>query len=360
MILFFKKISLRILTALILVSVLLPLSFVSPVGASAPTAISDTMTRQQTSTLSSHVIVFTESASSQFTAGSTIAFDFGTPGFTLAVGVAADFSFNDGTARTIINAGSGTPTCTAGVNNVTVTTNNGTGVLTVTACSTYTAQAAGSTITFKAGTAAGGTNRLTNPSGTGSKKVAITGTGGFVDVGSFAVPILSPDQVTVTATIDPSITSSLSPTTCPMNATLTSSTTGFCAVTNTVNTNAGTGYTSTVIDYDATNPGKLCSPSVGTCTNSIPASNTTVAQGTSAYGVNTSKSGETVTNTTPSCANNNNQNVTSITGTAKQYSHSTGPVTNDAPILCYEATISGAQAAGAYTEVSTHITTGNF
>lgn len=353
----FRKISRQILTALVLALVIFPIfNQVANVDASAPTVISDTMTRQQVSTLSSHSIVFTESASSQFTAGSTITYDFGTPGFTLAAATTADVTFNDGIARTVVAAGTA-PTCTAGANNVTVTTNTGTGVITITACASYTAQAAGSIITFKIGTAAAGTNRLTNPATNGSKKITIAGTSGFVDVGSFAVPILTLDQVTTTATVDPSITSTLSATSCSFG-TLSTAATAFCPITNTVNTNATAGYTASVADLDATNPGKLCSPSVATCTNSIPAA-TTLTYGTSGFGVRTSVAAQTVTNA-GACANDTGQAATTLTNIYKQYSSSAGPVANDAPILCYKASLGATQAAGLYTEVSTLITTGNF
>lgn len=355
---FFKKISIKFLAALILVSVLFPFSFLTQAGASSPTGLSDTMTRQQVSTLSSHTVVFTMSGSSQFTAGSTIVLDYGTAGFTLAAATTADVSFNDGTTRTVVAAGAA-PACSAGVNNVTVTTVVATGVITITACSTYTASALGATVTFKIGTSVGGgTNKLTNPSSNGSKKIALTGTGGYVDsASSFAVPILTLDQVTVSATVDPSITSSLSATSCTFNP-LSVSATAFCPITNSIATNSANGFTASVADLAATHAGDLCSPSVGTCTNNIPGAST-LTIGTSGFGVRTSQSGQTVTNA-GICGNDSAVAATILSNTYQQYANATSGPVSATPILCYKADLSATQAAGTYYEVSTHITTGNF
>jgi len=70
-----------------------------------------------------------------------------------------DFSFNDGTARTVVAVGAA-PVCTAGSNNVDVTTNQTNRTLTVTACSSYNASSPGAIIAF----GIGNTNKITNPS----------------------------------------------------------------------------------------------------------------------------------------------------------------------------------------------------
>ncbi len=346
---FFKKILVQISAALVLVSVIFPF-FTEPTNAASLTALSDTMTRQQVSVASDHVIKFT--TPSGVAAAGTITIDFNTAGFTTGSTAFGDVDFTHGPTTGAETNVTLAATCTTTTWGAAFAAN----VLTLTSC-TGTVTAGDKVIITIGKQAAGGVNQITNPGSIGSKKIAITA--GAADSGSLAVPILSPDQVTVTAAVDPSITSSLSPTTCPMNATLQNGTTNFCLVTNTVSTNATSGYTASVADLDPTNPGKLCSPSPATCTNNIPASNTTITYGTSGFGVRTSVAGQTVTNA-GACGNDTAQAITSLTGTYKQYSSSVGPISGDTPGLCYKATISGSQAAGSYSEVSTHITTGNF
>lgn len=100
------------------------------------------------------------SAGNAFAANQTVVFTW-PAGFVFpsdGTWTTGDFSFNDGTARTVVDVGS-TPVCTAGSNNVDVTTNQTSRILTVTACSSYNASAAGAIITFGIGS----TNKITNP-----------------------------------------------------------------------------------------------------------------------------------------------------------------------------------------------------
>lgn len=352
----FRKLSALILTLTLFVFLFGP---VSSANATNPSNISDTMTRQKTSTASSHTVVFTMSGSVTFDASDTITYDYGTAGFTLAAATTSDVSFNDGTARTVVAAGT-SPACSAGANNVTVTTNTGTGLITVTACSGFTSSAGGATVTFKIGTAVGGgTDRLTNPGSNGSKTLTLAGSYGDAST-NFAVPILTDDQVVVSATVDPTITSTLSANTCSLG-TLSSGAVNFCSYTNTVTTNAGGGYASTIIDLSGTSAGKLCSPSVGTCTNDIgvAAGDNDVDQGSEEYGVGTSKASQTITQYS-TCANNNPQPAKAISTSAQQYANAAGPVSSDVTTLCHAASITGTTPSGNYTATVTHITTGTF
>jgi hypothetical protein len=319
------------------------------------------MSRQKVNTLSNHEIAFTLATAWAATETLTLTFPapagaagFDTSALLNSAPLDYDISWN-GSNKTIVAAGS----CAA--NSIEITSIvNATGVITFTLCSGSTASGGTDPIIIKIGTNASlpsaGTNQIKNPTSTpGSYKIAIGGT--HADSGSLAVPILSNDQVTVTATVDPSITSSLSATSCSLG-TLTTAITGFCPITNTVDTNATSGYTASVADIDATTLGKLCSPSVVTCTNSIAAA-TTITHGTSGFGVRTNIAAQTVTNA-GACADDTGQASTALTSTFKSYGSAAGPAASSASILCYKAAISATQAAGSYTNVSTHLTTGNF
>lgn len=181
--------------------------FNAKANATIVVATSDIMTRHKLSTISSHTLSVDMSAAQTLVAGETIIFQFkdlpsaGTWTFPLNTAwTTSDFTFNDGTARTVVTVGEA-PTCTEGVNNVSVTADVTNKKLTVTACPTYTPSGAGAISTLTIGVAAGGTDRITNPGTAGRYEIWVTGT--FGDSQSEAeVPILADDQVSVTATVD--------------------------------------------------------------------------------------------------------------------------------------------------------------
>ncbi len=173
------------------------------VQASVSTNEQDAMTRQKISVTSQHILSFTMAAGTSFAASETMIFTWPS-GFTFptnATWVTGDFAFNDGTARTITSVGA-SPTCTAGVNNVSVTADQTNRKLTVTACSTYTTSSTGAGVTF---TVNAGTGSITNPSSASSAstqyEIAVSGTYGDSAFG-IDVPILDDDQVSVTASVD--------------------------------------------------------------------------------------------------------------------------------------------------------------
>lgn len=175
--------------------------------AASLSALSDVMTRVKKSEASSHDISFTLSGSNTFAAGESITVDFHEDDSDFSVAgsssIAADFDFNDGTERTIVNVGVGSPSCSDGANNVAVGINDTTGVVTFQACTGYTASGSGATVNIEYGTAASGTNRVTNPGTAGTYVIDIDET---TDDGSkIAAAILDDDQVVVSTTIDPYI-----------------------------------------------------------------------------------------------------------------------------------------------------------
>lgn len=207
--------------------------------------------------------------------------------------------------------------------------------------------------------ASGGANQITNPGSTGSKSIPLTA--GSSDTGTLAVPILTDDQVTVSATVDPSITSSLSSTTCNLG-TLSVSAISFCSYTNTVNTNASSGYVSTIVEN-----GNLCSPSVAVCTNDIDDSaGGTVDEGSEEYGVSSNDTTGTqdIVDSTGCDDSGTSEAATSITTTPQVYADSgdgdSGPVSNRITTICHSASVAGTTPAGSYSHIVTHITTGTF
>lgn len=360
-----------LLIALVIVIAVYPL-FSKPLFSASLTAMSDTMSRQDNSTLSSHDILFTMSNS--FATTNTIAFDFGEDNSRFVVDnsgwVVGDFDFNDGTERVIYGvtqATSPTDACSGsvGVNDVGVEVDTDDGIITVRGCGSMTASGGTPTINFEIGSAAAGpgTNRITNPSGTGSFPISITET---TDSGTLAVPILSDDQVVVSATVDPTITSTLSSNACNL-ATLTSSAINTCNYTNTVTTNASSGYVARLLDLSSVTAGKLCSPSAAVCTNDINRTTGNVDLGSEEYGVATDRSAQDLADygtgagecTTP----DNPQEATALSSdqvTAQSYGSSSGPVSAEVSRLCHAASITGTTPAGSYTGTVTHITTGTF
>jgi len=318
------------------------------------TAVSDTMSRLKVSENSNHEISFVTPTG--VAAGQKIKVTFSA---NFASGLNSvdylDMDLEDDGADLTLAGTCTTTTWGAVVDTRTVTFTSCTGAI-----------VASSVVKVKIGTNADaptvGDTQIVNPSGAGSNTISIaTTTSGDVniDTGALAVPIMTEDQVTVSATVDPSITSSLSASTCSLG-TLTSTSTGFCSYTNTVNTNASSGYVATLLSADTT--GRLCSPSPGTCTNNIPVEggDNVITQGTSEYGAGTSRATQTLA-TYVTCADNNNQPATALSDTAaKQYASATGPVSSHVTTVCHAATIAGSQASGNYSHTVTSITTGTF
>lgn len=193
-----------------------------------------------------------------------------------------------------------------------------------------------------------GTNQITNPSAAATYVVDIGGT--FGDSGSYAVDIVSDDQIQITASVDPTLDVIFSSNTCALG-TLTSTTIETCNYDITVSTNATNGYEATIVeDGDLRN-----------ATDSIADAGGTVTAGTEGYGVGTSKAGQTITqNTACTDGAGGSQVGSSLTGTEQQFANATGPVSSDATTMCHLATVSGATPAGSYSQTATIIVTASY
>ncbi len=200
----------------------------------------------------------------------------------------------------------------------------------------------------------GSTAKLGTPAAGNDLKVTITTNNGSSDVdsGTYAVSIISDDQVVVSAVVD--VTLSVSLNTNSINlGTLSTSNVNQGGVTSTVSTSAAGGYIS-LAKYGAT----LTSGS-----DTIPdTTGGTIVAGTSEFGASSSDSGNTIGVWSPAACSTTatTSNATALSTTFKAFASNTVAVTNEATTLCFLASTSATQAPGTYTSTSTLVTTARF
>src|SRR3990167_2059427 len=217
-----------------------------------PTSLKDTLSDSRPSTASNHEIVLDLSGSTTFIAGETVILTF-PAGFTLTALTMTDVDFQNGATDETLQSGA----CGA---TDTVRYTLASQVVTFEACSSYTAEAAGTAITMQFGSnAAGGTTRIVNST---ANVYTLTVAGIYGDNSQDTILVITA-AVTVSATIDEVLTLTVaavvagSCTTTGGTAVTSTSTTipwgtiateAFYDVCQqlTVNTNAGGGYTVTV------------------------------------------------------------------------------------------------------------------
>lgn len=327
---------------------------VAPARAATPTLMKDTLSRLQISASATHSISMTLPGTGIIpaTTGAIVLTytDFGT--FT----------------------GSGTATCGAGTATVTTSTN------TVTITSGGTACSGTLTVT-------GLTN--TNPGTAGSKTVSLTGNAANLAsvnpiTGSFAVAIVDSDQVSVTASVDPSLTFDLdtattdtetaAPYTVPLGTLTTaavnrSNDSSINGIWIDVSTNAGGGAIVTVQNANGAS---------GLASTSVPADNInsatgTMAAGTENYGLCVSSTTGAPTQTTGgpfidvapfdgTCADAATNAVGGLTTTAQSIlSTSTDPIAGGRAQIRVNAAISGTTVAHTdYADTLTFVATATF
>lgn len=328
------------------------------VNSAALTALSDTMTRQKVSVLSSHTIQFTLGASTSFDATETITVDFDEDGGGLiaagSTDATIDYDFNDGTERTVVDV-DGDCTGHSGTNDVVASLNDTTGVLTITACGTMTSSSTNATVTIEIGTAAGGTNIITNPVTPAAYSIAIVAAG---DSGTLNVPVLSNDQVTITASISPSLSVDISSSSCVLGV-LTTTTIQTCTYTLTVTTNSSGGYIGTILD-----DGNLRSPATDDV-DDVGVDEIIDAADIEEYGVSTSStygSNDIVTYTdcNDGATTGDNQEATAITTSPQILAGSAGVVNGQVNAICHAAAIDTGTQAGEYSHIATIIVTATY
>ena len=205
----------------------------------------------------------------------------------------------------------------------------------------------------------------TNPAATGSKTITVTTAGNAADTGSLAVPIITSDQVTIDATVAPTITftndqsalhfGTLSTTAAQWASTSTSgSATDVVGNTFTISTNATSGYNLT---YAA-------APTLTSGTNTIAAAAFTNdvdgTPGTAQFAMSAVYSG-TIGNLTTAYQHATGNGNWKFVATGDTLVANTTPLSSSETVaMHYLANISSFTPAGVYTQTNTWIATGNF
>ncbi len=362
----------KILNVAVMLAFLVGASGLTPsiVVAAQFTGVKDTLSTVQTSATATHVITATLVGGDTFAAGETMTYNFTDADFTLnAIGSwqTADFTFNDGGARTVIavSSVSGTPpTCTAGTSNVGITINTTTSDFVVTACSTYTPSSANATLTFTInGTTSAGTGTMTNKA-TDVESSVYTITESNTDTATGAVVAEADAVVTVTGTVTPTLTFDVSQNAVSFG-TLTSANARFAttsggaagptptlAHTISVGTNASAGYGVTYLS-----PATLTSGTGATIAGATVTGDQDGAPASAqfAMGVATSSGSPTIVTTYNQGSNNYNYAAAAVTAL-----FSASAPASDVVNSYYLANIPATQSAGTYSSTFTYVATGNF
>ena len=355
----------RIVAGILLFVLIVVLGNIPPqlVQAANLTTLSDNMSRIKASTLSDHTIDFV-TPTGVIALNQTITLNFNS--FTtvtavtasdVSLGVSSSSACSGFSARTV-NASPGLDIWGVGVSSTTVTftaPSSGTigtsGIL------------AGKCVEIRIGanrTGGGGTTRITSP-GTGLQTISIAGT--FGDTGTIGVAIIANDQVALTATVNPTLTFTLSQTSLGFGALTTANgrwatnggganvaTAGLRLATS---TNGVGGYTIYVLG-DTLKDGTKTITALGSSTASSP-NNTQ-------FGMNvaTFSTGTGVITLQPPYSTASQYGWTATGTTQTSVVTNTGPDSGSQFDISYLANISGITPAGNYTATHTWTATGNF
>jgi len=330
--------------------------FQTAIAAGPLTALSDTMSRLQKSTVKSdHTIKFTTPTG--VAAGQNIQITMPT-GFTIGTVDYTDIDVSWGPSSgaenelTLAGTASGATWGAAFAGQV-LSITSGSGVIT-----------AASKIIVEIGlNATGGDQQITNHATAGTYTISIAGS--FTDTGKIAIVILDNDQVIVSTTIDPYLTFTLGQNTVSLTKSGGGnpdySNTGYnngTANTLAANTNAATGYT---ISY---NGATLTS---GSNTIDAMAAKTTSSTGTEQFGINLKLNTTPATGAEPSGGTgapaadyNTANNYRYIANTTTALASASASTVATTFTVTYIANVAQTTEAGAYSTTITYITTGNF
>lgn len=331
-----KSLSQKLFSLIAIVAVSLNLLSPGLVVAASISTASDVLSTNKVGVEANHTITFTTPTG--VAAGETITVTF-PAGWTMGAVDDTDMDLSDDASDLTLAAAANGATWGAAVAGEVITFTSDSGSID-----------AGSVIEIQIGTnAAGGANRITNSSSTGSHAIVIGGT--QVDSGSMSVGLVTDPQVDVTANVDESLTLALSATTISFG-TLTSATTGSGSMTLTVNTNAVSGYN---ITYEAT-----ALTHTDTVATIDAYSSAASAVGTEGWGINLMDNatpdvgadpGSTAGSGTPTPAGNYNTADTFhvVTGgTTTALASASGTAQDDVYTVSYVANVSGLTEAGDY------------
>lgn len=346
----------KIISAVLAVSVL-ALTFggaLSVVNAASLSALSDTMSNQTISALSSHVIKFTTPTGVTATA-QTIVVTFPS-GFVFTSKTIASLSLTYGASTGLET--SATLAASPGASTTWGAVFSGTSnvILTLTSPTAGTYIAAGNKVILTYDS-----TNSTNPSGAANYSISITANG---DTGSITVPIITNSQVAVTATVAQTLSFALSNNSIGFGALSTGSSTyantagtgtgsETAAHTITASTNGTSGYT-IALSGDTLKSGSNSITALG-------ASPTALSPGSSQFGIRATTSGGTGTVSSP------------FNGSAGSYGFGTTPPLVNTSFATaagatatttysnfYAANISATTPAGSYSTTLTYVATANF
>ena len=333
-----------------LVLALLALIFPHSSRAAGPlTALSDTMSRLQKSTVKSdHTIKFTTPTGVAAAQNIQITMPTG-----FAIGTVDDTDIDvswgaSGTENELVLAASCSGTTWGAV--------FAGQVLSITSC-TGTITGTSKVIVEIGLNATGGDQQITNHATAATYTISIAGT--FTDTGKIAIVILDNDQFTVSATVDPTLTFSLDNTATAFGTLSGSVTTSAPNIVLTISTNANSGYTVTVQDEgNGTNPGLYKTVggafTIGSADYSY--NNSADLGSVAGYGIQCSSA-------SAACQSPYNVSGTNVGGyerTAQSFATYGGIADNHTVTITSKAKVSGSTPTGSYNDTVTVIATGNF
>jgi hypothetical protein len=333
------------------------------------TTLSDNLDNLKTGATANHVIEFVTPTG--IAAGTTVIFTFGSPAFTVAAMTLANYKFFTGSTGVCSSASwtnqplqAGPDTSHWGF------TSTGNAITLVGETSVATSLTTAKCVKLVIGNDAANDNpsgaaMITNGSTAADPTATLSITGTFGDTGAAFIPLLTNDQVIITATVNPTLTFTMSQTALGFG-TLSASATRWATVGGgsgsatpglvlIASTNGAAGYTIYVVGATLTdNDISKTIPAMGT--SAVP------SVGTPQFGLN----GVVTT------AGSGTPTISSPYGTAGQYAY-TATATAQTPVatttapdsgttysISYVADISAVTPAGTYTTTHTWTATGNF
>ena len=357
----------KFISALLIFALILVTSGFFPKLTTAASLVNakDTMSTQATSATADHTLTWTLPGTDKNTANGTVTIQFVVADFAAGgTWQTTDYAFSDNVRTNQAPVGVGTialpATCTAGVNNYTVDTTVASSIFRITFCPSWTQSSTG-TNTFKILGATGGTGTLTNKgSNVESSLITITDAVSDTDSTTLAAVVETNDVVTVSATVNPTLTLAISSPTVNLSV-LTTGAAGTGSHTAQIATNATGGFLLTYNGTTLTSGGNTIA-AYGSQASSAPGT-------TAGFGINM------VSNTVPSVGAAVTQNagvcaaLPADYGTTNKFSFfasaTTSLTSQAAPADCtytisYVANITAVTPAGSYTAPITYVASGTF
>lgn len=353
---------------------IISLAFFGPLApyayAASLTSVKDTMSTQARNVAADHTLSWTLATGHTTAAGATITIDFTQADIvTSGTWQTTDFAFTDDVRSSTAPAavGTGAASCTGhnGATDYIVDVTAATSTFVITTCASWTTSAATQATSFVIKGATGGTGTLTNvDADTNSSVFTITNGVGDTDSGTGAIAIETNSVVTVSATVNPTLTFAVDDASIGFGV-LTSSSAVYAtadtsgsgvdttANTLTVGTNATGGYAITYSGANLTSGLNTIPTANGTTTIAGDANGT---PGTAEWAISGALTGSGSMASGYNHATPDWKFVPSATTTLASH---TAPA-SDSIAMHYLANISATTPAGSYTTSITYIATGTF